>query len=39
MIRLKDRFANKLKQEEVFALNYEAKPNKKRNYKKNNYQN
>ena len=39
MIRLKDRFANKLKQEEVFALNYEAKPNKKRNYNKNNYQN
>lgn len=38
MIRLKDRFANRLKQEEVFSLNYE-KSNKKRNNKKNNYNN
>ena len=39
MIRLKDRFANRIKQEDVYSLNFESKPNKKRNNKKNNYNN
>ncbi len=39
MIRLKDRFANRIKQEDVYSLNFESKPNKKRNNKKNNYDN
>ena len=39
MIRLKDRFANRIKQEDVYSLNFESKPNKKSNNKKNNYDN
>ena len=35
MIRLKDRFANRIKQEEVYSLNFESKPNRNKNYNKN----
>ena len=44
MIRLKDRFAARMKQEDVFAVNFKSKPKKKNNYNKdtnknNNYNN
>ena len=45
MIRLKDRFAARMKQEDVFAVNFKSKPKKKNNYnnkdshKNNNYNN